>query len=228
MVRELKQRFSKVSGQAVLGICPTISPFFLDDLRSYLEAHSPDLSLSVIEAYSGDLKNLMNGNRLDLALTYKPSSNTGGNHVELFSERLVLISGFQPDKPQRNYPLSELETLKLILPSRIHELRLIIDAVCKRKGILLRPDLELDSLDAVKALLVKRPLQYFTILPARSVREEVESRQFSQYGIDDPGMLRTISVVTPANARNATVTAYLRRRIEERASLIKSQLASAF
>jgi DNA-binding transcriptional LysR family regulator len=228
MVRELKQRFSQVSGQAVLGICPTISPFFLDDLKSYLAANSPDLSLSVIEAYSGDLKNLMNGNRLDLALTYKPSNSTGGEHVELFSEKLVLTSGFQPDAPQRSYPLSELEGLKLILPSRIHELRLIIDAACKRKGVLLRPDLELDSLDAVKALLVKRPLHYFTILPAYSVREEVEGRQFSQYAIDDPGMLRTISVVIPSKPRNEALTAYLRRHIEERASVIKSRLATVF
>ena len=131
---ELKQRFSQMNGQAVVGVCPTISPFFLEDLKTYVAVNSPDLSLSVVEAYSGDLKNLMNSDRLDLALTYKPSGSLGGRHVELFSERLVLVSGFQPKVPQRSYQLSELERLKLILPSRIHELRLIIDTVAKRRG----------------------------------------------------------------------------------------------
>jgi LysR family nitrogen assimilation transcriptional regulator len=228
IVGELKQRFSQVSGEAVLGICPSISPFFLDDLKAYLAANSPNLSLSVIEAYSGDLKNLMNGNRLDLALTYKPSSGAGEDHVELFSEKLVLVSGFQPNVPQRGCALSELEGLKLILPSRIHELRLIIDAVCRRRGVLLRPELELDSLDAVKTLLLKRPLHYFTILPAHSVHEEVERRQFSQFAIDDPDMLRTISIVTPAKPRSQAVTSYLQRHIEGRARVIKARLATVF
>jgi DNA-binding transcriptional LysR family regulator len=224
---ELKQRFSQMRGQAVVGICPTISPFFLQDLRTYVAANSPDLSLSVVEAYSGDLKNLMNSDRLDLALTYKPSSSLGGRHVELFSERLVLVSGFQPEVPQRSYQLSELERLKLILPSRIHELSLIIDTVTKRKGVLLRPDLELDSLDAVKTFL-KRPLQFFTILPAYCVQEEVETRQFSRYVIEDHDMLRTISIVTPAKSRNQAVTAYLQHHIVERARMIKAQLATVF
>jgi LysR family nitrogen assimilation transcriptional regulator len=227
LLLELKQRFSQMSGQAVVGICPTISPFFLDDLNSYVAANSPDLALSVVEAYSGDLKNLMNSDRLDLALTYKPSSSVGGGHVELFSERLVLVSGFQPAAPSRSYRLSELERLKLILPSRIHELRLIIDTVSRRRGVLLRPDLELDSLDAVKTFL-KRPLSFFTILPAYSVHNEVETRQFSQYMIDDPDMLRTISIVTPAKPRNQVATAYLKGHIEERARAIKARLTSVF
>ena len=100
--------------------------------------------------------------------------------------------------------------MKLILPSRIHELRLIIDTVCKRRGVLLRPDLELDLLDAVKTFL-KRPLHLYTILPAYSVHKEVESRQFSQYTIDDPDMMRTISIVTPAKPRNEAATDYLQR-----------------
>lgn len=227
-VHDLRQRYSKVSGQAVLGICPTIVPFFLDDLKTHMKSNNPELSLSVIEAYSGDLKNLINSNRLDLALTYKPDSNTGVRHLKLFSEKLVLVSSYAPETSSNSYTLSHLEGLKLILPSGIHELRRIIDTVCKRKGILLRPDLELDSLDAVKAMLSKRPLHYFTILPAHSIRREVEGRQLSQYGIEDPDMLRTIAAVRPMQARNEAMTLYLQQRVCEQADIIKSRLATVF
>jgi DNA-binding transcriptional LysR family regulator len=225
---ELKQRFSlQMKGQAVVGICPTISPFFLQDLKEYVAANSPDLSLSIVEAYSGDIESLMSRDRLDLALTYKPSSGLGKGHIKLFSERLVLVSGFRLEVSQNTYHLSELERLKLILPSRIHELRVIIDSVAKRRGVLLRPDLELDSLDAVKTFL-KRPLQLFTILPAYCVQEEVAAGQLSQYTIDDRDMLRTISVAAPVNPRNQAVTTYLQRHIVERAEAIRTQFTTVF
>ncbi len=46
--------------------------------------------------------------------------------------------------------------------------------------------------------------------------------------IDDPDMLRTISIVTPAKPRNQVATAYLKGHIEERARAIKARLASVF
>jgi DNA-binding transcriptional LysR family regulator len=224
MVREVRRKFSKLHGQAVLGICPTISPLFLDDLKTYLAATSPNLTLSVIEAYSGDLKNLMKGNRLDIALTYKPSEAAGVRHNELLSEKLVLVSGYTAEAEGRSFRLGELVQLKLVLPSRMHELRRIIDNVCQEKGIALQPELELDSLDAVKTLLAKRFLNYFTILPSHSVKPEVERRQFSQYKIDGSDLSRTIAVVTPLEARNEAITAHLQRRIFERAKFLRSTL----
>jgi DNA-binding transcriptional LysR family regulator len=226
MLREVKLRFSKLNGQVVLGICPTISPLFLDDLKTYLAASSPNLKLSVIEAYSGDLKSLMKSKRLDLALTYKPSESTGMRFIELLSEKLVLVSCYMANANRRSYRLADLVGLKLNLPSRIHELRLIIDRTLHRNGISLQPELELDSLDAVKALLTKRSQGYFTILSAHSVRREVEIKRFSQYEIaaPNPGMWRTIALVTPPKVRNDAIISHILHRICERANVIKSTL----
>jgi DNA-binding transcriptional LysR family regulator len=225
LLLELRQRSSKISGQAVVGICPTISGLFLEDLKSHIAENCPKLSMAVVEAYSGDLKNLVNSDRLDIALTYKPNGAAGGRHIDLFSERLVLVSGFRAHEQQRNYLLSEFESLRLVLPSKIHELRLIIDAVAKRRGVLLRPELELDSLEAVKTFL-KSPLPYFSVLPASSVHTEVECKLLSQYVIDDADMLRTISIAAPAKPRNQAMTTYLQRVIEERARAIQTRLTT--
>ncbi len=100
---ELKQRSSQMNGQAVVGICPTISSFFLGDLKSYVATNSPDLSMSVVEAYSGDLKNLMNSDRLDLALTYKPSGSVSVQHIEAFFRATRARFRLRPDVPQRSY-----------------------------------------------------------------------------------------------------------------------------
>jgi DNA-binding transcriptional LysR family regulator len=227
LLLELKQRTSKISGQAVVGICPTLSRLFLDDLKSSIAEQSPELSMAVVEAYSSDLKHLVNSDRLDIALTYKSNGDAIGRHVELFPERLVLVSGFQPHGRQRRYRLNEIESLKLILPSKIHELRIIIDTVAKTRGVLLRPDIEFDSLDAAKILL-KSPLRYFSILPFFSVIEEVERKALSLYAIDDPDMSRMISVATPVKPRDHAMTTYLQRHIEGRASLIRAHRATMF
>jgi DNA-binding transcriptional LysR family regulator len=228
IVRELKQRRLRLSGQAVLGICPTIAPFFLEKLQAHVRTNCPGLSLSVIEAYSGDLKNLMIGNRLDLALTYRPSGRNGHVYTELFSERLVLVAGHGSEMPDRPYRLKELSGLRLILPSKIHELRLIIDRVCRLRSVVLKPELELDSLEAVKTLLLKKPLQYCTILPAYCVSSAVESRQYAQFEIAEKEMMRTIAVVTPRKPRNPAIAAFIERHIREQAELIKSKTASVF
>lgn len=226
-VSEIRLRETGASDNAVLGVCPTIAPHFVEALRQKLALSEPGISLSVIEAYSGDLRSLLENNRLDLSLTYKPSA-PGVDAVDLYSEKLVLVSGHVPGAPARSYTMSELEGLKLILPSRTHDLRLIIDAACKQKGILLRPELELDSLEAVKSLLDKRPVHYFTILPEHSLRGDVEGRRFSLFRIDNPAMYRTITIVAPQEARNPAVTARLRRHIEEQAAAIKGRLANVF
>jgi hypothetical protein len=56
----------------------------------------------------------------------------------------------------------------------------------------------------------------------------VETRQFSQYPIDDHDMLRTISIVIPAKPRNQAVAAFLQHHIEERAQLIKARFSTVF
>ncbi|MFD1984239.1 LysR family transcriptional regulator [Mesorhizobium newzealandense] len=60
-VREVRQRSDKLKGEISLGICPTIVPLFLEDIRNFVEAQYQGVTLNVVEAYSGDLASLMRG-----------------------------------------------------------------------------------------------------------------------------------------------------------------------
>lgn len=228
LVRELKHRSSALTGQVVIGACPTIAPFFLDDLTLHVRENHPNLALSVIEAYSGDLQSLMSRNKLDLALTYRPSAPKGIEATELFSERLVLVTAHCPDAGAAPRSLAEIGRMRLILPSAIHELRRIIDRVCARRGTVLAPDLELDSLDAVKSTIIDRSIPYATILPGHSVRREVAERQLSCFPIDDPDMQRTIAVVVPRHARDSHVSAFLVDYIRQQSATLKARLDTLF
>jgi DNA-binding transcriptional LysR family regulator len=140
VVRDLRQAFTAAGGAVTLGVCPTIAPFFVDDLTEHVARNHPNLSLSVIQAYSGDLRNLMAVGRLDMALTYStPMSSESFTSRDLFSERLVLVSGYSRVRRRKRCRLAELASLKLILPSRIHTLRGIIDRACSMQAIVLKP-----------------------------------------------------------------------------------------
>jgi DNA-binding transcriptional LysR family regulator len=199
IMRELRRRFSDISGPVVLGICPTIAPFFLAEVTAHLREAHPSLSLSVIQAYSGDLQSLLDSGRLDIALTYSPLARGDCEVVDLFSERLALVSARPVEEPA---DLAAAARHKLILPSRIHELRRIIDTVSARAAAALVPDLELDSLDAVKGVLAEGAGDYATILPEHSVRADIEAGRLFCRPFVHPEMRRTIAIVRPPAARN--------------------------
>ncbi len=218
---DVQQEVPSTKGQIVIGICPTIAPLFLPELRAFLSENNPELSLSAIEAFSGDIRSMLDGDKLDLALTYKSPVDNAFTQVELFSERLVLVAHYGHEHDIRDVALGQLEALRLVLPSRSHELRRIIDSVCKRKGIYLRPELELDSLDALKSMVKSTPHHYRTILPVLALQADVQARVFSCAPFDTAEMSRTICVAIPQKQRNVLATQMLTEWINRRAQAIK-------
>lgn len=227
-VREVRQRSDKAKGEISLGICPTIAPLFLEDIRSFVGTQYKDVTLNVVEAYSGDLASLMRGGRLDAALTYRPSAPDMLDVTDLFAESLVLVTTYVggPDHPPRQ--LGDISRLKLILPSEIHELRRIIDRVYRERGIPLKPELELDSLTAVKAVIADKSTQYATILPYSSVRRELAEHSLSAHAIAEKEMIRTIAAVRPRQrSPHHTVLAALIDQVQQLAGRIKKTMQAA-
>ena len=226
-VREVRRQSSKLSGHVALGVCPTIAPLFVDELRSRMAAAHPSVQMTVIEAYSGDLASLMAHGSIDMSLTYSPSDPRSVSFVELLSEPLVLVTAAGPHDERRRWSLEEVSRLNLILPSTIHELRRIIDGVYARKGMTLAPDIELNSLVAVRSMLVANGARYATILPVNSVGEDAAEARLVGHPIDDAGMRRTIAIVMPEPESNPQLTQVLATFIRERAGDMRARRGAA-
>ncbi len=221
-LQALRAAFGDGAGPLTLGVCPSIAPFFLDDLVAHIGARHPNIALNVIKAYSGDLKNLMQADRIDIALTYSGAAPDGFASADLFSERLVLVGGAGIFAESGPIWLAQAAQRKLILPSRIHELRALIERVAARRGVALAPDIELDSLDAVKGLLLEKSAGRSTILPFRSVQAEVEAGTLSAATFEEPDMRRTIALATRTPPRNPQAAALVGDWIVERARRLTS------
>ena len=224
LIERVQRDFGADPAHVCLGICPTIAPLFLGPVLDALRQSAPSLSLTVIEAYSGDLRNLMDCGRLHLALSYSPSDTAGLDVTDLLSEKLVL-AGLGPATSSLN--LQDVARQRLILPSVHHELRRIIDAVAAARGTPLVPVLELDSLTAVKAMLDGTSGDFATILPFHSVATDAAEGRFTIRMIDDPDMVRTIALLRPGGA-GQPLPELLTEVIFSRAQDIRASLEAVF
>ena len=226
VVESLRERFGGTAARINLGVCPTIVPLFQEEIGDESRQHGPGAgSLSVIEAYSGDLRCLMDAGELDLALTYSTAPNGKFKVTPLLSERLVVAAKVLPGR--ETVGLSALNNLRLILPSRIHQLRRIIDNACAEQQMTLDPALELDSLGTVKTLLADGNSDFATILPFHSVAHDAAHSGYETRFIDGPGMVRTIALIEPAHPRRGIPSGFA-ERIVTRAAQIRRTMDAVF
>jgi LysR family nitrogen assimilation transcriptional regulator len=137
-----KQRMLDMSDNVAadinIGVSPTVFkgvlPWMLPD---YLSMH-PYVDVRLAEAYSGTLTDWVVSGEVEVAIVTKPPVHLGLETTHFFRDRLVLVTrgsakNEKGRKPQRR-SASELQKLKLIVPSPRHSLRQVIEAAAVRLG----------------------------------------------------------------------------------------------
>ena len=162
------------------------------------------------EAYSGFLREWLQSGRLDLAILYGDKPESGLSKRALLEEQLVFVTGAQgAAKPAKKLALDKLARWPLVLPSREHGLRRIIDEACAPLGLQLQVVAETDSLPSVKSAAEEGIGG--TILPLGAVAQEIAAGKLQASKIDSPGMTRRVvcatSVTRPATLASTAVTA---------------------
>ena len=120
---ETRTLAGRVSGPLRIGLMPTFTRAALAPaLKDYVREH-PDVSLRIVEGYSGLLTDMVLAEEIDFAVVPSFEGRTGLKSRLLARDREMLLSGkargLRPLKPVR---LSSLSPLKLVVPglSLIH------------------------------------------------------------------------------------------------------------
>lgn len=138
-----------VSGYVTIGLPPTTGAQLGAELIERLHSKYPAIVCNIVEAHSGNLRNLAADSSLDLVVLFKPTGLEGWDAVPLLTEELFLI--FPAHRPllpaeTRSVSVGELANIPLILPSRQHGLRRGIETELERHNVLCNPVAEVDSL----------------------------------------------------------------------------------
>jgi LysR family nitrogen assimilation transcriptional regulator len=115
----------------------------------------------------------------------------------LIKEKLCIVASVKAPKLGMKTPTSFLEKVPLILPSRTHGLRQLLEGVAVSHGLKLNVAIEADSLGSLLAL-AKAGLGY-TVLPAAPIREELARRDVQASLLVQPEVSRTLILATPTN-----------------------------
>jgi len=179
-VRIAKQRMLDMAGSAAteinVGLPPTLLKGVLPRmLPDYLTSH-PYVDVRLAEAYSGTLTDWVISGEVQVAIVTKPPVHLGLETTHFFRDRLVLVTrpngGSQKGRRPLRRSSSELEKLKLILPSPRHGLRQVIETVVQLGASGSSRILEIDSMLGTLELI--RNSDWATVVASIAVVDEVK------------------------------------------------------
>ena len=133
----LAARSSRLSGHVSVGLAPTTSSVLAVPFMDAMRARYPDVRVRLVESLSGHLATMLNARQLDLAIVFQTEAAQRWSIQPLLDERLFLIAS--PALPGMPGPgpvgLRETARLPLILPSRSHGLRALLNSAFARLRI---------------------------------------------------------------------------------------------
>jgi LysR family nitrogen assimilation transcriptional regulator len=187
-----------IRGRVTLGLTPTISQVLTAPLIAKLHDDYPQVSLEVVEGFSGHVNEWLSAGRLDVGILNNAPRLGNLAAEELLVEELVLVGPAEPPKKSnRAIALKELQGMPLILPSQPHGLRELVDQIAIKRGLAITVSHEINALSTIKQLV--EDAVGSTILPYASVHKEVSDRRMSAYRIK--GMPFTQAVVLAVSSQ---------------------------
>lgn len=158
----------------------------------------PLATLHIVSAYSGFLTDWMHRGDTDAAILYDPSSARTLRVHPLLEEVLLLIgppaSGLSQTAPM---DFDNLDGVRLLLPSRGHSLRAILDKCATERGFELSVPVEADSYSTLKSLV--RGGHGFTILPKAPIHGDLARGELCAAPLRNPEPVRRLILSYPTD-----------------------------
>ncbi|MBY5990007.1 LysR family transcriptional regulator [Roseovarius atlanticus] len=182
-------------GKLVLGVPPSVGTVLTVPLVKKIKNEFPNVTLRVIEGFSGHILEWLTVGRIDAAVLYNPPRLPSVVTEPLVEDELCLIGPMVArDAPDTQVvSLEVMSSLPMILPSRPHGLRRLIDDEMTKAGCELRVDMELEAMSS-NLMLVEESSGY-TVLPYATVHNLVQQRRVRAWRFD-PSLSRQLLLAT--------------------------------
>ncbi|HEX7273473.1 MAG TPA: LysR family transcriptional regulator [Casimicrobiaceae bacterium] len=189
------------TGRVVMGTSPTLAPLLLPRCVARARQQCPTVTLKVVEGFSPQLLDALLTGRLDLAVMTNPPRTTALALTPLCSEPLVVIAPPGVRGTRHAFSLAELSGTPFILTVG---LRTLVEQQLASFGVALRAEAEVDSVEAIRRLLVSGV--GMTIMPVSAFHEEIRAGQVVAYPVEEANLHRILILARPvAEARSAAI-----------------------
>lgn len=189
---------ASLSGHVAIGLPPTIADLISVPLVAAFTAAHPRVQVQLVSAYTGHLLESLYRSEIDIAVLYDPRVTRSLRPQPLMLERLFLIgpgdAGLSSDLP---IPFRSLAGQKLLLPSRRHGMRSILEQIAMEAGIALEVGIEIDSYTGLKDLV--RHGYGRTILTLAPMHDEIAAGRLTAAPLVDPVATRRLVLSYPSD-----------------------------
>lgn len=197
---------SNPQGTVAIGMPPSIGSVLTVPLVERYRKEYPQIAMRVVEGFSGHVLEWLLTGKIDVAVLYNVPSNSGVLSEPLIKDELVLLgANDDPAKlPAGPVQAKTLADIPMILPSRPHGLRLLIDQVFGKAGIAPNIVIEVDAMPSTLNL-VKKGIGY-TVLSYSTVHHEVKAGRLRYFPIVRPQLTRQLLLATSNQRPMTTAT----------------------
>jgi LysR family nitrogen assimilation transcriptional regulator len=209
---------SAPAGKVTIGMPPSVGAVLTATIVGQFRAQFPRVSLGVMEGFSGHVIEWLTTGRIDVAVLYNAPRTSTLAADPLVTDELFLLG--PPGDPagvgKGTVPGVRLAELPLILPSRPHGLRVLVDEFLGRVGVAPSVQVEIDAMASTLSL-VEKGLGY-TILSYSCVHPLIEAGRIRKWSIVEPMMTRTLVVATstqrPVTKAARALVGFVRQQVD--------------
>lgn len=191
-------------GSVTIGMPPSVGFVLTVPLVQSFKQAYPSIALRVVEGFSGHVLEWLLTGRIDVAVLYNAPRMGNILSQPLLQDDLFLLGAVNDPcgLPAKPVPARRMTELPMILPSRPHGLRLVVDQILGKAGITLHPNLEVDAMPSTLNL-IQRGIGY-TILSYSTVHHLVSEGRIKVWPIVEPKLTRSLILAT-SSQRPVTV-----------------------
>jgi DNA-binding transcriptional LysR family regulator len=206
---EIAQLGGKVSGRVSIGMITSAAQSTLPVSSATIAARYPEIHLLVCEGYSETMLEWVTAGQLDIAIVNTPAPRLPPTARHILDEEMLLAhgAGKRPTLP-KVVSFDRLEGLDIVIPSRRHGLRRILDDAAAEAGFSLKPRLEIDTLSAICEVIATTDL--VTVLPGIVLQSTLSAGRIKARRLRNPAIVRSVAWVTnPRRSVSAAMSAVM-------------------
>lgn len=210
---------SSPRGTVALGMPPSVGAVLTVPLVKTFRAEFPMVAIRVVEGFSGHLLEWLATGKIDVAVLYNAPRTSNLRAEPLLQEEINLLGAINdplglPDGP---IPASRLPEIPMIIPSRPHGLRLVVDSLLSEVEIDLNVIIEVDAMPSTLSL-VEHGIGY-TLLSYGPARHLIEAGRMKSWSIVNPVITRQLILATssqrPTTFSTRALASMVRRQVQE-------------
>jgi LysR family nitrogen assimilation transcriptional regulator len=203
---------STLPGRISIGMPPTVSEILAVPLITSIRKTHPDAICRIVSAYSLYLLDWVHRGEINIAILYDPQALRSLKSEPLIEEEFFVVSpSGSALRLQTPFEFGDLRGKPLILPSRDHSLRQIIERAADDCGIDLDVRTEADSYSTLKQLVLHG--WGWTILPLAAIQADIVASRLCAAPLVNPGSKRVLELCMPPDRPVSRLTSAVRETL---------------